>query len=304
MTNSAAYKLLAVMIAFAIPYELLLAYGPGSDQEFEGYWQVWHPYFLPLIGLTILPILFGYVFPLARRLGGRGTLWGRCIWFLAAGLLAYTAVGTTLIFLEATCASWGSLACDNELGRVPHPSLGTIGFIAMYPLVGIGLAALLQGLGTSAWAELRRHWWIPLGITIVTVAFAAPFGFDLAFDERESTLGAIADAAVLVGMVAITSLAGVAAPHARRLGGALRRPVYFQLAGIVLVSIGTFIMVHNNTVGRELVATDQSAGPFTIGFVLWLASFLMIGAALEKMLGIGPSRVQETEAPADESLTS
>jgi hypothetical protein len=299
MSNAAAYRLLFLMVLFVVPYELLLAFGPGVDSEFQGYWQVWHPYFLPLLGLLLVPMMFGYVLPLARRLGGRTTVWGRSIWFLSAGILSYTVLGTSLIFLEMTCGTWERFACDNPVGFIPHPSLGSIGFVLMYPLVTIGLVAMLQGLGSTVASELRRHWWAPLLVAITLVAFAAPFALDLAYHPDESMGGIVVDTLLLVGSGVVVSIAAVAVGQASQLsGGGMRRPVYFQLAGLLVLGASAMITVHVNTVGREFTSTDPSTVPHTVGFVLWLISFLMIGATLERLLGLDRGADESAERGA------
>ena len=290
MSNRSAYKLLLVLILVAVPYELVLNFGPAADESLAGMWQFWHPYFVPLLGFTLVPIMFGYVFPLARRLGGRATAWGRAIWFLAAGVISYTIIGTGITFYDLTCAKWGALSCDNPAGYLPHPSWNAIGFLLMYPLVAVGLIAMLRALGTSARQELVQRWYIPFITTLLVAIYALPFGLDRAFDPRQTTVGTIVDAATLLGCIATVTLAGLAAANTSQLaGGSLRTPVYLQLVGIVGIGIGALLAVHTNVAGQQFSSRDFVAIPFTLGFVAWIASFLMIGATLERMLGVAES---------------
>lgn len=285
MTNRRAYQMLVVASLFAGAYELALTLGPGEAQEFRGLWQVWHPYFLPLLGMLTVPLVGAYALPLARRLGGRATAWGRTLWFLAVGILSYTVLGAGAVFYELTCPSWGPLACDRGYGFLPHPNWGAVGMIAFYPLVATGLASLLRALGTSVGTELRRLWFVPLVITAVVTWLLAPFELDLMIDPAQTTAGTLVDLAEAVGGIVLVSLATFAAASAGALtGGRFRRPVILQLVELVVIGAGTMITVSVSAHGQRFGTSDPSTIPYTVGFVCWVAAFLMIGAALERML--------------------
>lgn len=286
MSNRSAYRLLAAIALFGVAFELLLTRGPAVGEEFQGLWQVWHPLYLPLLGLATVPIALFYQFPLSRRLGGRSSAFGRTIWFLTLGMLLYTMVGTVIVFVEITCDAWPFVSCSHPVGYLPHPNWGYVGFLAMYPVVAMGLTALLNGLGTSVKREMVRHWYVPVIVAGIDIALVAPFGADLAFASNQTTMGTAIDAAIVIGGWVVLSLAAVCAINARQLsGGAFARPVAVMLAGFLVLSIGDLIQVNTSGAGRLFDANDPSAAPYTLGFILWIASSLMFGAAIEKMVG-------------------
>lgn len=285
MSNRSAYRLLAGIAAIAVMYELLLSYGPGVDQPFKGMWMVWHPYYLPVIGLATTPFVIGYTLPLVKRLGGRATALGGTLWFMSMGMLCYAVLGTLLIFLTITCPAWNVFTrCDHPLGYLPYPHWGYAGFGLVYPLVTIGIARLLKVLGVGI-RDIMREWWIIVAVFAIQLFVTMPFGLGVSFTSTTLSAAHALDLYIVIGGASILSLTAVAARHARELaGGQFARPIVVLLIGFACFDIGDLIATHTNVTGRMWEAADPSSGPYTVAFVLWIVGFLMIGSIVEHML--------------------
>lgn len=299
MTNRTAYRMAAVLIPIIFALLLLFSFGPARNDDFEGYWQVWHPFFIQLMGLFGLPIFYGYILPLANRLGGRRTAYGRFLWYQMNGTMAFILFGPTLNFIYLTCPKWTD-RCDHAIGHVPAPSVLDIGFIAMYPLIAIGLAALLTGLGTTWRSALQEFWYVPVVFTAVAGIVIAPFAFDLAFEDGQSTGQTVVELGYVLGCIVVVSLAAFTAIQARKMGtGVFFKPIMFMCVGMFIISVGAFTRIHWTGHSTAYKVQDPATAPYSIGFVLWICAVMMLGAAIERMLGVGrPAKeVAAAEAP-------
>lgn len=300
MTNRQTYRYLIAALIFIVPYQLILGFGPASEKGavFEGLWQVWHPYYLPAVGLITIPIIFGYNMQLAKRLGGRSSAFGRMIFWMSLGMFSFTVVGAMIVFGYLTCSAWPVLACDNQLGWTPYPSWAHVFFLLMYPLVILGMRGVFSMLAITR-RDVIRNLWI-LGIVVgVSMAIALPAGLGFAFESMTWTWPHVVDLAILLCGSLVLWTAIVAALHARDMsGGLFFRPLLVFISGFAFVALGDLIAVHTNIAGRYFEPNDPSAVPYTLGFVLWVAAFLKIGTVLERMTGLEPAPTDTPEAQA------
>lgn len=287
MTNRIAYRYLICAAILIVPYQLLLDFGPSAHTEFRGLWEVWHPYFVPAIGILVLPIILGYNLPLVKQLGGTKTALGRVIFFMTLGMTSYTILGAMTIFGYITCAKWPLWQCDNPLGWIPYPSLAHFWFALMYPFLILAELSLFAVLGMRL-KELVKSWWLLICVLIIQLSIALPFGFGNSIETATLTSGHALDAFVIVSGSIVLWLALVAAQNARNLsGGMFYRPLTVLLLGLFCIAIGDHISTHNSVAGKHFTAADPASAPYTAGFVLWSASFLMIGGRIERLLGGG-----------------
>lgn len=279
--------MVVVLIPVIFALLILYSFGPGRNDAFRGYWQVWHPFYIQLLGVFGLPIIYGYILPLAKRLGGRKTAYGRFVWYQMYGALAFFVLGPFLNFFYLTCPKWTSV-CNHPVGHVSAPSMLDIGFLPMYPLIAYGMMALLTGLGTTWRMALQAYWYVPVGCTLVAGIVVAPFALNLAFATGQSTFQTTLELAYIIGSIVLVSLASFTVIQARKMGtGVFLKPITYMCIGMFIIAVGTFTRIHE--VGHAAVykAQDPSTAPYSIGFVLWMCSVMMLGAALERMLGVG-----------------
>ena len=298
MSNRSAYRLLIGIVIVAVLYELLLSFGPGVDQPFAGMWMVWHPYYLPVLGLATTPFVIGYTLPLVKRLGGRDTALGGTLWYMSMGMLSYAVLGTMLIFFTITCPKWNVFTtCHHPLGYLPYPHWGYAGFGLVYPLVIVGIIRLLHVLGVGM-RDVMREWWIIVLVFALQLFVTMPFGLGLSFGTATLSSAHALDLYIVLGGASILALTAVAARHARELaGGMFARPVAVLLVGFACFDIGDLISTHTNVSGRMWEASDPSSAPYTVAFVVWIIGFLMIGSIVERMLSPATSSERPAAAP-------
>jgi hypothetical protein len=299
MTNRAAYRLIGFLIAIGIPIELVFEFGPAADEQFTSFWEIWHPYYLFLFGSVSAPILFLYALPLARRLGGRATAYGRLVWYLTASMTSFIFIGPYMMFAEVTCPKWGS--CDHPLGWVTNPEWGDPGYLLAFPLAVIAVVALMHGLGGSVRAELRRRWFVPaLVAAIAVVAFVPAAGLDLAFHASQSGLANTVEAAYIVSSAALLTVTILTALRAQAMsGGMFTWPIRMMLLGTFIMAVGIALRVSTLADGHIYDINDPTVAPYTAGLILWMVSFLKIGGAIERLLGLDARRAPAAVAAAD-----
>jgi hypothetical protein len=297
MTNRTAYRVAAVMIPFIFALLIMFSFGPAEDAEFKGYWQIWHPFYIQLMGLLGIPIFYGYILPLANRLGGRTTAYGSFLWYQMNGTMAFILLGPVLNFIYLTCPSWTS-RCDHPVGHVSAPSVLDIGFLAMYPMVAYGLMKLLTGLGTTWRRALQHFWYVPVVYTALAAVAVAPFALDLAFEDGQRVSQTLVELAYVVGSVLVVSLTTFTGLQTRKMGGGvLQRPIVLMCIGMFIISIGAFTRIHWTGHPTAYKVQDPATAPYSIGFVMWIIAVMMLGAALERMLGI--NRTADIDQAAD-----
>ena len=69
-------------------------------------------------------------------------------------------------------------------------------------------------------------------------------------------------------------------------GGAFLFPVTMMCVGMIIVAIGTFTRIHETGLSQMYKVQDPSTVPYTIGFFSWMIAVLLLGAAVERMLGV------------------
>jgi diguanylate cyclase len=114
-------------------------------------------------------------------------------WLMAGGIAAFAA---------------GDVVYTSYITRLepePFPSVADIGFLALYPLMGLGLLTLVRsGSGTVRRSVLLDGLVTFLGVAAVAGAAAAPL--IAASDDTDSTLGVVVNAGYPVGDAALIAM--------------------------------------------------------------------------------------------------
>lgn len=202
-------------------------------------------------------------------------------------MLSFMVIGPYLMFAQLTCSMWAS--CDHPVGWVTNPRFGDIGYLASFPLAVVALVALVHGLGARVHTELVRRWYVPVGVIVLSLVLYVPAaGLDLAFGSGQSGWADVVEILYIVGSGALMTVTLIAAIRLHEMGGgALGWPVRIMLVGTFAMSVGVAARLHTVTGGTTYDVHDPTVAPYTIGLITWVASFLMIGAAIERLLGIG-----------------